>query len=97
VAFTDKTIKCRDCGADFVFTVGEQEFYAEKGLLNEPQRCPSCRATRRAQRNSGGARQMHAVTCAMCGAETTVPFIPRDDRPVYCSTCYEKVRSTASR
>ena len=97
MAFVDKTIKCRDCGIDFVFTAGEQEFYAEKGLLNEPQRCPSCRARRRAQRNSGTARQTYPVVCAMCGAETTVPFMPRQDRPVYCSTCYEKVRSEASR
>ncbi|WP_045144444.1 zinc-ribbon domain containing protein, partial [Clostridium butyricum] len=27
---TDKTIVCRDCGNEFIFTVGEQEFYKEK-------------------------------------------------------------------
>ncbi|MEP7041366.1 MAG: zinc-ribbon domain-containing protein, partial [Chloroflexota bacterium] len=39
--YADKTISCRDCGMDFVFSAGEQQFYAEKGLVNEPQRCPS--------------------------------------------------------
>ena len=30
--YTDITLKCKDCGADFVFTAGEQEFYAEKEI-----------------------------------------------------------------
>ena len=41
--FEDKTLKCKECGAEFVFTAGEQEFYAEKGFQNEPQRCKACR------------------------------------------------------
>ena len=48
----DKTLVCKDCGAEFVFTVGEQQFYAEKGFTNEPQRCPDCRKARKQQRNS---------------------------------------------
>ncbi len=43
----DKTIICKDCGKEFVFTVGEQEFYAEKGLEHEPVRCKECRVARR--------------------------------------------------
>ena len=43
----DKTLQCKDCGAEFVFTVGEQEFYKEKGFENEPQRCPECRRARK--------------------------------------------------
>ena len=39
----DKTLTCRDCGNEFVFTEGEQEFYKEKGFENEPTRCPACR------------------------------------------------------
>lgn len=46
----DKTLKCKDCGAEFIFTEGEQEFYREKGFENEPQRCPECRRARKAQR-----------------------------------------------
>lgn len=43
----DKTLKCKDCGSDFVFTSGEQEFYKEKGFENEPQRCPNCRKAKK--------------------------------------------------
>jgi len=50
----DKTIKCKDCGEDFVFTVGEQEFYAEKGFQNEPVRCLDCRKRRNSDRSNRG-------------------------------------------
>jgi CxxC-x17-CxxC domain-containing protein len=94
VAFEDKTLTCRDCGMSFVFTAGEQGFYLEKGLLNEPQRCPSCRANRR--RDRAGGRELTTVTCANCGGEATVPFVPRLDRPVYCSNCFEQERATVA-
>ena len=91
----DKTISCRDCGLDFVFTAGEQGFYIEKGLQNEPQRCPSCRATRRRDRSSTTPRQMTIVACASCGGEAMVPFVPRNDRPVYCTSCFNEMRTGA--
>jgi CxxC-x17-CxxC domain-containing protein len=106
VTYTDKTLTCRDCGTSFVFTSGEQEFYAGRGFANEPGRCPSCRAARKGQRDGGtgaarsgegwggrGTREMFPATCAECGVETEVPFMPRGDRPVYCSRCFDKVRS----
>ena len=37
--YEDKTLICKECGKEFVFTAGEQEFYAEKGFVNEPPRC----------------------------------------------------------
>jgi CxxC-x17-CxxC domain-containing protein len=90
----DKTLTCRDCGQDFIFTVGEQQFYAQIGLLNEPGRCPACRAARRSgQRSTGAPREMHAVTCAECGNQAMVPFLPQQNKPVYCSSCFEKVRA----
>ena len=46
---SDKIIVCRDCGSEFVFSVGEQEFYKEKGFENEPVRCPSCRRAKKEQ------------------------------------------------
>lgn len=104
MSFVDKPLQCRDCGGEFIFTAGEQEFYQQKGLLNEPARCPECRASRKAQRMSGesqgtarsgasrGPREMHPAVCAECGAETQVPFLPRGDKPVYCSTCFDRVR-----
>jgi CxxC-x17-CxxC domain-containing protein len=97
VSYADKVLRCRDCGNDFIFTTGEQEFYALKGLTNEPGRCPECRAARRADRANGSGefrprRELHIATCAQCGGEARVPFVPRGDRPVYCSNCYEQVR-----
>jgi CxxC-x17-CxxC domain-containing protein len=50
---SDRTITCRDCGQEFTFTAGEQAFYQERGY-SEPQRCSSCRAERKAQRNASG-------------------------------------------
>jgi CxxC-x17-CxxC domain-containing protein len=49
----DRTLTCRDCGQQFVFTAGEQAFYQERGFT-DPQRCPTCRQARKAQRNAGG-------------------------------------------
>jgi CxxC-x17-CxxC domain-containing protein len=99
--YADKTIRCRDCEMDFVFSAGEQQFYAEKGLVNEPQRCQSCRAVAKQNRALGigagggsGQREMHAAVCAECGGQALVPFLPRNDRPVYCSSCFDKVRAT---
>ncbi len=94
MALADKTLTCRDCGARFTFTAGEQEFYRSRGLRNEPSRCPDCRASRRQSRygRRDYPRVMYSVVCASCGVETEVPFEPRQDRPVYCSECYAKMR-----
>jgi CxxC-x17-CxxC domain-containing protein len=91
--YEDKTLKCRGCGQDFIFTAGEQEFYQQHSLLHEPGRCPDCRAQRRAGGQADrGPREMHKIICASCGAEDEVPFLPRQDKPVYCSACYDRVR-----
>lgn len=96
--FVDKTLVCRDCGAEFVFTAGEQDFYQQRGLQHEPSRCPSCRAARRQARMGGEGyyaprqREMHPAVCASCGRETEVPFQPRLGRPVYCSDCFAAMR-----
>ncbi|MCL2867358.1 MAG: zinc-ribbon domain containing protein [Clostridia bacterium] len=86
--YEDKTLVCKDCGAEFVFTVGEQEFFAEKGFQNIPTRCRDCRQARKVNRNAGGPREMHDAICAECGAETQVPFLPKNDKPIYCSECF---------
>ena len=88
--FEDKTLVCKDCGAEFVFTAGEQEFYQSKGFINEPQRCKSCRDARK---NAGRTpRALYDAVCASCGGPAKVPFAPREDRPVYCSECYAKMK-----
>ncbi len=98
------TLRCRECGRDFVFTAGEQEFYASRGLMNQPSRCPECRAARKASQSSGGSysamrseRQMYVAECSNCGREARVPFMPRGDRPVYCSDCFQQMGSSRMR
>jgi CxxC-x17-CxxC domain-containing protein len=107
----DRSLVCRECGVSFVFTQGEQEFFQSRGLTNPPSRCPKCRAARRAQQapvvtNEGAtvaprptfeARPMYPATCARCGQETQVPFQPRGDRPVFCTTCFHAERPPQSR
>ena len=89
--YNDKTLVCKDCGQEFTFTAGEQEFYAEKGFTNEPQRCKACRDARKgASRGNGGGRQMYDAVCAECGRACKVPFEPRGDRPVYCSDGFRR-------
>ena len=102
MSFSDITLTCKDCAQPFVFTVGEQEFYQQRGLMNQPGRCQSCRGARRAAGGSnggyssggygGGAREMFSATCSQCGQEARVPFQPRGDKPVYCSSCFETKR-----
>ncbi|MGE5380672.1 MAG: zinc-ribbon domain containing protein [Methylocystaceae bacterium] len=95
--FEDKVLVCQDCGNEFIFTAGEQEFYAEKGFVNEPKRCKECRDSRKGRGNGEGRarKQMFTATCASCGVETEVPFKPTADRPVYCWECYNKNKEAA--
>lgn len=89
--YEDKTLVCKDCGNEFVFTAGEQEFYAERGFQNEPQRCKACRDARK--QDSRAPRKMFVAVCAECGGEAKIPFQPSDDRPVYCSDCFAKKKN----
>jgi CxxC-x17-CxxC domain-containing protein len=94
VGYVDKLLNCRDCGKEFVFTAGEQQFYASKGLQHEPRRCNDCRNNRRAS-DGGGSRTprvMHDVICNSCGRLTQVPFVPTGSRPVYCLDCFQGSR-----
>jgi CxxC-x17-CxxC domain-containing protein len=97
--YQDRILTCRDCGQEFTFTAGEQEFFASKGLTNAPSRCPECRKARRNgpssnQRPRSGNTEQYEAVCATCGQKTTVPFIPREDRPVYCSDCFQEQRAS---
>jgi CxxC-x17-CxxC domain-containing protein len=96
--YQDKVLKCGECGAEFVFTAGEQMFFADKGFKNEPKRCKVCKAKRvetPAQGNSS-QRTETKTTCSQCGKETTVPFKPTQGRPVYCRECFQQRRSMGS-
>jgi CxxC-x17-CxxC domain-containing protein len=95
--FQDRTIKCVDCGADFVFTAGEQQFYHEKDFKNEPKRCKPCKTKRQAGSTERGGSQGRVETsaiCSQCGRDTTVPFRPTQGRPVFCRQCFQDRKAT---
>ena len=89
--YQDKTLKCKNCGKEFIFTAGEQEFYAEKGFQNEPQRCKECRDARKSTNKP--QRQLYDAVCARCGKPAKIPFQPTSDRPVYCSECFAEMKN----
>jgi CxxC-x17-CxxC domain-containing protein len=86
--FADRILKCIDCGAEFVFTAGEQLFFHDKQFTNDPKRCKQCKA----KRASGApkVRPETRTTCSACGEATTVPFKPTQGRPVLCRSCFQK-------
>ncbi len=94
--FTDKALICKDCSKEFIFTAGEQEFYAAKGFQNEPTRCKECRDLKKAQFNKGSSvkkpKEMYDAVCSECGKETKIPFKPHLDKPVYCEDCFSNRR-----
>lgn len=61
--YQDKILVCKDCGKEFTFTRGEQEFYASKGFENEPTRCKECRARRKARTSNGRGKACKRVLC----------------------------------
>jgi CxxC-x17-CxxC domain-containing protein len=106
MSFQDKSLTCYDCNNSFTFSAEEQEQFHSRGYTNEPKRCPECRQARKSERygNNGNSyrnnnygytstRQTFPAVCSDCGKATTVPFEPRQGRPVYCSDCFRKVRS----
>lgn len=112
-SFTDKTLKCVECGADFTYAASEQELHQSLGYQNEPKRCSPCREAKRMRKGDGGGRrggfggghggggggggaprEFFTAVCGECGKEAQLPFKPRGDRPVYCSDCFSKRRSS---
>ncbi len=84
LSFADKTLVCRDCKANFTFTAGEQEFYANKGLQNEPVRCSSCRSNRKTTttRSEPEEGYVRYGVFASFGGRT-----PRQMHPATCAEC----------
>ena len=81
---SDRTLTCRDCGTTFDFTASEQAFYAERGF-SEPQRCPACRAARKAQRNADGGGGGGYSSGG--GGGRGYSSGPRQMFPTVCSAC----------
>jgi CxxC-x17-CxxC domain-containing protein len=94
--YQDRPIKCVDCAEEFIWTAGEQVFFHDKGLKNEPKRCKPCKQAKNerlaaiAAAQTSGVRQRIEVSvlCAQCGQQTTVPFYPSQGRPVFCRSCF---------
>ena len=94
--FFDKHIACIDCGEKFLWTIGEQIFFRDKGLRNPPKRCRNCKQAKNeriasiAAAQAAGIKQRIevAVYCARCNEYTTVPFYPSQGRPVFCRSCF---------
>jgi CxxC-x17-CxxC domain-containing protein len=103
--FQDKVLTCIDCGAEFVFTSGEQLFFHDKQFKNEPKRCKTCKAKRVAVLSAPGSqgsgsghhtRVETRATCSQCGKDTTVPFRPTQGRPILCRECFTQKNTAAS-
>ena len=99
--FQDKVLKCIDCGADFVFTAGEQLFFYDKQFKNEPKRCKACKTKRGSALGTAAPSSNHQkvetrTVCSQCGKETTVPFKPTQGRPVFCRECFQTRRTAAA-
>ena len=103
--FQDKVLKCIDCGAEFIFTAGEQLFFHDKQFKNEPKRCKACKSKRVAVLDTAAAAHPHSfhytrvetrATCSQCGKETTVPFRPTQGRPIFCRECFTQRKTAAT-
>jgi len=103
VEFKDRTLTCVECGQDFLFSVGEQKFFALKNLVNDPRRCKKCKSNRAATAgvrsgiSMGGGFVKHETlaTCSQCGEPTTLPFRPTQGRPVFCRDCFQQRKMAA--
>jgi CxxC-x17-CxxC domain-containing protein len=100
--YRDKSLTCVECRQPFVWTAGEQLFFADKNFKNEPKRCKNCKAKRNSRMgshagapSSGRERVETVATCSQCGKETTVPFRPTQGRPVYCKECFQSRKGAA--
>lgn len=87
--YEDRALKCMGCQNTFIFSAGEQEFFASRGFDQLPTRCPECRERRRREKLVA-LRKAFEVICARCGCRTTVPFRPREGSEVFCRDCYRR-------
>ncbi|OGD67835.1 zinc-binding protein [Candidatus Berkelbacteria bacterium RIFCSPHIGHO2_12_FULL_36_9] len=89
--YQDKTLKCRDCGQDFTWTAGEQDFFAQKGFDKPPIRCHDCRKKKKSQHQTPQDKptgELFEITCSSCGKKSEVDFKPRGQDEILCSNCF---------
>jgi CxxC-x17-CxxC domain-containing protein len=96
--FHDRSLTCRDCGNDFLFTAGEQTFFNLKGLKNDPRRCHECRSARYKEANANKdpiaiSKTLSPVT-SESDSETPVPApivsSVKEITEIVCAECGQK-------
>lgn len=96
MVYQDQTIKCRDCSKEFIFTVRDQEFFAQRGFTNAPTRCRDCRDKRKKTVEAAGNKVLYKIACKACGKSGEMATEPRKPEDVLCSECfYEAFRAKA--
>jgi CxxC-x17-CxxC domain-containing protein len=91
MSFTDRTLTCRDCGQQFAFTAGEQEFYQNRGLTNDPGRCPDCRSARKQTRGGGEGGYAYSTATGQ-GSSGGYDRPRREMFPATCSSCGKETK-----
>lgn len=92
--YEDKKLTCRDCQKEFVWTAGEQEFFAQKGFDKPPIRCTDCRKKKKDRQQKPEAAPVentgaiYEITCSKCSKKTEVSFQPRNPKDILCSSCF---------
>jgi len=84
--YFDKEIICKDCGSSFVWSASEQEFFAQKGLVNTPGRCPICRKKTDIKHEY---QTLNDIKCKECGKTAQSPIKPDDPSEVLCQECFD--------
>lgn len=92
--FTNEPSRCPSCRQQRKATASSRSDASYRDSAGDRD---SYRASNGGTRQSREPIEMHRVICASCGRETQVPFVPRADKPVYCSECFQMQRPTLSR
>lgn len=99
--FQDKKLSCKDCQKEFVWSSGEQKFFADKGFTSAPIRCSDCRKKKKegmgkiasTKDKSFSSDQMYEVKCSKCAKISEIPFKPANPEGIMCSDCFEQSRT----
>jgi len=88
----NKTLVCKTCQKEFLWTANEQRYYAKKGFAKQPQKCNNCRKVANKLRE-GGTFYIH---CAICDADGAMLNPPPKDRVAICSQCFRSLAKKAT-
>lgn len=93
--YQNKKLNCKDCNQEFVWSAGEQKFFADKGFNSPPVRCSDCRKKKKDRVKDDNSSQtnndeLFQIKCSKCGKVSEVPFKPRESDNLLCSDCFDK-------